>query len=410
MIRISNIIAKPLARLRERPFTPAVEVVPILSLLFATYYNMQGNSSNALGHAEDGLNIIREWRAPHSPELRLTKSDAGSEVIEKQISPMFANLEEQISDPHSSPDKCTLNVPKAVSQPHLLPFLIPKAFGSFDEAHKYLRGVMSLVAHTIQLYSVFPSQKLDSVRALQARNYLDDWQRSFEACKKSHSHQPFGNDVSRTCILLEIHYRIFCIMFESFPIQDEMRFDSFNADFVFVIAQSRALITHWCRQIDNIDGSGSESTVDNGQVGLIPPLFLTATRCRAPHLRRQALSLLRQVDSVEGVWNSKSAARIAEQVMLIEERGLDVVRKKTQISEHRRIRLSSAEFDVESGKLLLRFRRFPYRQQDMLQKEEIIWPARLSPFNRVQPIDPVSFVPFNPSSLTAMTKKLTNLG
>jgi hypothetical protein len=193
---------------------------------------------------------------------------------------------------------------------------------------------------------------------------------------------------------LEIHYRIFCVMLESFPIQDEMRFDSFNAGFVFVIAQSRALITQWCPQIDNIDGSGSnhsETTIDNGQLGLIPPLFLTATRCRVPHVRGQALSLLRQLDSVEGVWNSKSAARIAEQVMMIEEGGLDMVRTKAQISEHRRIRLSSAEFDVESGKLLLKFRRFPYRQQDMIQEEEIIWPARVSPFNRVEPIDPVSF-------------------
>ena len=180
-----------------------------------------------------------------------------------------------------------------------------------------------------------------------------------------------------------------------------MRFDSFNADFVFVIAQSRALITQWCPRIDDIDGSGSnhsESTIHNGQLGLIPPLFLTATRCRVPHVRRQALSLLRQLDSVEGVWNSKSAARIAEQVMLIEERGLDMVRTKTQISEHRRVRLSSAEFDVESGKLLLKFSRFPHRQQDMLQEEEIIWPAHVSPFNRIEPIDPVSSALPDPSS------------
>jgi hypothetical protein len=176
-------------------------------------------------------------------------------------------------------------------------FLIPRAFGGFDEAHKYLRDVMSLVTHAMHLYSFFPSQKLDPIKALQARNYLGDWQRSFEACKKSHSHQPFGNNVSRACVLLEIHYRIFCIMLESFPVQDEMRFDSFNADFAFVIAQSRALIPRWCHQIDNIDGSSSkhsESTIDNCQLGLIPPLFLTVTRCRMPHVHRQALSLLRQ--------------------------------------------------------------------------------------------------------------------
>lgn len=70
---------------------PPVEVVLIFSLLFATYYNMQGKSPNALDHVENGLNIIREWRAPHSPDLGPTKSGTGSEVIEKQIGPVFAN-------------------------------------------------------------------------------------------------------------------------------------------------------------------------------------------------------------------------------------------------------------------------------------------------------------------------------
>ena len=39
--------------------TLPVEVALTFSLLFATYYNMQGKSSNALDHIEDGLNIIR---------------------------------------------------------------------------------------------------------------------------------------------------------------------------------------------------------------------------------------------------------------------------------------------------------------------------------------------------------------
>lgn len=81
--------------------------------------------------------------------------------------------------------KGTLRSLKEISQTRLLPFLMPCMFSSFDEAHKYIRGVMSPVTHAIQLYSLFPSQNLHSARALQARNYLDDWLRSFEACKKS---------------------------------------------------------------------------------------------------------------------------------------------------------------------------------------------------------------------------------
>jgi hypothetical protein len=275
--------------------SPSVEVVLIFSVLFATYYNMHGKSSNALDHVENGFNIIREWRESQVSDLGSSLTDAGSEVIENQIGPMFARLEEQITDLHSIPEKGTLNLPKEISQPQLLPFLMPRAFGSFEEARKYLRGVMSLVTHAMQLYSLFPNQKLDSVRALQARNYLDDWLRSFEPCKKAQSHQPFGDHVSRTCILLDIHYRAFHIMLESFPVQDEMKFDSFYADFVFIIARSRAFIAQQPSHVDSVDDRDMDqfrSIEDVGRLNLIPPLFLTATRCRVPYLRRQALSLL----------------------------------------------------------------------------------------------------------------------
>lgn len=80
--------------------------------------------------------------------------------------------------------------------------------------------------------------------------------------------------------------------------------------------------------------------------------------------------------------------------MLIEERGLNMIPKKTEISAQRRIRLSSADFDAESGKLRLKFRRSPYQEQGMVKEEEILWPARVSSFNRIEPVDPVSHKSF----------------
>ena len=375
--------------------SPPVEVVLIFSVLFATYFNMQGKSSSALDHVENGLNIIREWKASQSPDLGLTKGDAGSEVIENQIGPMFATFAEQVTELHSSSDKDTLNIPKPVSHAQLLPFLMPRRFGSFEEARRYLRAVMSLVTHAMQLYSLFPNQRLDSIRALQARNYLHDWLRSLEGCKKTHFHQPFGDNVSTACILLEIHYRAFSIMLEAYPTRDEMKFDSFNGDFVFIITQSRVLITRLPPDANSSKGDDPENSRNADEIlriGMIPPLFLTATRCRVPHLRRHALSLLRALNSAEGVWNSKSAARVAEQVMLIEERGLKIIRTGTEIGEQRRIRLSSAIFDADTGRLLLKFKRFPYQEQGMLYEEGIVWPARISPFNQAESLDQVSFM------------------
>ncbi|KAJ4395814.1 hypothetical protein N0V93_000028 [Gnomoniopsis smithogilvyi] len=52
-------------------------------------------------------------------------------------------------------------------------------------------------------------------------------------------------------------------------------------------------------------------------------LWITATRCRQPMVRRRALQLLRGARRLEGSWMSNSAAAAAERMIQIEEEGLD---------------------------------------------------------------------------------------
>jgi hypothetical protein len=87
--------------------------------------------------------------------------------------------------------------------------------------------------------------------------------------------------------------------------------------------------------------------------------------------------------------------RVAEQVMLIEERGLDMVYMSTQLGDRRRISLSSAESKAALAKLRLEFRHFPYREQGMLGEEEIVWPVHVSSFYGVEILDPISHIVFS---------------
>jgi hypothetical protein len=87
--------------------------------------------------------------------------------------------------------------------------------------------------------------------------------------------------------------------------------------------------------------------------------------------------------------------RIAEQAMLTKVRGPDMVHMSTQIGDHHHARLSSAEFEAASGKLRLKFRHFPYREQGMLGEEEIVGPAHVSSFYGVEILDPISHIVFS---------------
>lgn len=70
---------------------------------------------------------------------------------------------------------------------------------------------------------------------------------------------------------------------------------------------------------------------------LIAPLFMVATRCRTPRIRRDALQTLKNLDRVEGPWHSSIAAQVAAHIILVEERGLGAVETCAMVPEESRI-------------------------------------------------------------------------
>lgn len=57
----------------------------------------------------------------------------------------------------------------------------------------------------------------------------------------------------------------------------------------------------------------------SADLGIVPPLFVVATKCRDPIVRRQAIQLLRSSARREGMWDSELAAHIGQWIMQLEE-------------------------------------------------------------------------------------------
>ncbi len=73
--------------------------------------------------------------------------------------------------------------------------------------------------------------------------------------------------------------------------------------------------------------------------GYVTCIFFAATRCRDPRLRRRAISVLKALPRQEGIWKSSSAAKIAEQLIHLEEAGLDTenINCAADVPEQKRI-------------------------------------------------------------------------
>jgi hypothetical protein len=89
------------------------------------------------------------------------------------------------------------------------------------------------------------------------------------------------------------------------------------------------------------------------EMGFVCPLFVTATKCRDPKLRRKAIALLSALNRREGVWDSSGAAKVAEKMMQIEEKGLMDVQQADQIAEERRIHSLDAWINIDQREIQL---------------------------------------------------------
>jgi hypothetical protein len=155
-------------------------------------------------------------------------------------------------------------------------------------------------------------------------------------------------------------------MMQAFMRSDEMIYDDYRQDFEFIVSQCRKLL-----DVDTIDGAMSRQLFSL-HLGYIPPLFFTATRCRDPCIRRQAITVLHNSTRRERVWDSYTAARIAERVVEIEERDL-VVSGCQDVPMSHGIMLVSQTFDANTYTTHVQFKLAPRNDAAQLAEEMIYW-------------------------------------
>ena len=161
---------------------------------------------------------------------------------------------------------------------------------------------------------------------------LDTWARAFEPMFQSRSAKtdPLERAGIASLKMFQLNAKI---LFSMLLCDTEGKFDAFFPMFKQIVDlgyelvqedESRAaaqscpipeLCTH--RQEGNLAPHTRPTFA--AYYGIVPPLFVVATKCRDPLLRRQAIQLLRSCARREGMWDSELAARIGEWVMHLEE-------------------------------------------------------------------------------------------
>lgn len=121
--------------------------------------------------------------------------------------------------------------------------------------------------------------------------------------------------------VLEIHRIVGLAWLKRCMDPEETATDKDMAEFEIAINMAETLQ----QPADTPTKNAQPSTCFLFDMEVIAPLYLIATKCRHPQLRRRAIALLRATVRREGLWDSQETAAIAERIMEHEEAELSTL-------------------------------------------------------------------------------------
>lgn len=307
----------------------SVRVALITCVVFVCLEFFRGHFKTAQTHLQNGLNVFREMETPS----RMTDDgvlllDASRESIDDWILEALSRLQIQVALFNQNFQHPVLNLQASGLE------LPPPIFCSFNKAWIQLEQIFYKVLYLAKpsreqrvsgrLSLVAPTTLLERQQRIKVE--LAQWCNIHELSRKevrvrlSPEYQEFEEFGFR---LLNAYHVMANIMADACLYPDnEAVYDSFTEQFVSLMEQ---LVINWTIRSLDVDvqakaGSHvdlSRSVVD---IGWIPPLYYTATKCRVHRLRLQAIRLLECSTHREGIWDAKIAACVARKVMKMEER------------------------------------------------------------------------------------------
>ncbi|KAK0615952.1 hypothetical protein B0T17DRAFT_609846 [Bombardia bombarda] len=331
------------------------------SVLLACFDSFIGDHKQAIRQIQTGLGLLEQLRV----ERRRAFHPKPEEPVEEELVQMFTRLAIQAKSYDMAfhfPDPWIVRLttasqnqdPSSPSSEGASPVSlhqdpIPERFGSIIDARlawdtlceRIFRFTETMFAHAQSgVMGVLPA----SLRqyGIHFRKDIESWSDAFEHILASRTAPGVSSQEKAGIAVLKMNQIMAQILFLMTFSDSEVQFDSFIVQFKAIVnlalevvgdeerraAAKRcpdpAFCRHRHRHEPDIFG-GHEYAARHikasfsADLGIVPPLFVVATKCRNPLIRRQAIQLLRSSSRREGMWDSELTARIGMWIAEIEE-------------------------------------------------------------------------------------------
>ncbi|KAM5361871.1 hypothetical protein ACJA88_014289 [Fusarium oxysporum] len=309
----------------------SARVVLITCVVFVCLELLQGRYVEGQTHLQNGLNLLSQLQAElHTPRTRgvLVLGHPQESVSDSYLVEAFSRLYAQSS--------LFGQVPGACCKPYAVSTIIsnstihapPPMFSSMNQARQHLDELFNAIHCLAARYPRKrivrdpPKALLDTQRHIQTCLRL--WLQVYKVSRLNLISQLNLRDTLSYPLLTVYHTMAVVMVKTCLALPDESIYDSFEVAFASVVTTCEDIVRAAGQSIvaDTAAGYCSEGFSFTADMGLIPPLYYSALKCRAPAIRRRAITLLETVTDKESIWNGPVAAQVAREVVKIEEQGL----------------------------------------------------------------------------------------
>jgi cholestenol delta-isomerase len=298
----------------------------VVCILFVCYENMVGNYAAAHMHLRNGLRIFAKRDA----------LDIRSE-LPKEVSRTLDRLELQaMAFGYSNAPYSYESYPEIFQMPEL-PMGEPLV--------EILCHLVTMFKYIFRLGSAFNPRPIPQNLLENASTVFLSWKKRFSNCSRNLLRcncQKYVHmyNMIRGFMLFEILATILEILILTGCYGNELLHDAHLAGYTKILQLSQKIVR-----------LASTDEFFTFEIGMAFPLFFAAIKCRDPVIRRDAITLLKRLNSREGSFQSVIASEAAEFVMGIEEEGLEKCTRAEQIVGNARVHSTSFKVHPDSTRI-----------------------------------------------------------
>ncbi|KAI9711512.1 MAG: hypothetical protein M1820_002075 [Bogoriella megaspora] len=298
----------------------SVTVPLVACLLFVCIEFMRRDIDAAMRHIHSGCAILRTRTESRGEQWRISRSHESAdatpgEVIEETVMSIFQRLRllcglffNPVQLKHSG------SAENSDGDAFLGPY-----FSNFSEARDTL---MAAIAPALDLVRITGPVKYDPAPIARYQTEqsviiagLNQWRGNFEAWYRNLELQGLTQDERTIADLLRLQHGAALIHVSTCLNVNETAYDDYIPMFQEMVNLGASVLAANANSLEH-------NSAFSFEMGTIPPLVLTAVKCRHPTIRRRALSLLIDRPRREGLWDAYRAGRAAERAVIHEEQGL----------------------------------------------------------------------------------------